>query len=192
MRNPMGHNPHTNPSAVMLSSFGKIALVVCSLAPISVGCAILSFSHAQPDYWAGVGFLAAGCVAALASVGLIKLCAKRLQNFPLEVKKVKPADKEALSFLVVYLLPLAWRDSINLPANWLIGLYVFLILMLVIAHSNSFTFNPVLSIWRFHFYEVEDDVGGCCILISKKPAAQARQKFSVVQLAPGVFLDLKP
>jgi hypothetical protein len=176
----------------MLSFLAKSALVICSLAPISVGCAILFVARCNPDWWTGGTFLAAGAVAALVCVGLIRFCGKRLQKVPLPITKMKPADKESLSFLVVYLLPLAWKDSVNLPSNWLIGSYVLLILVLVIAHSNSFTFNPVLSLCWYHFYEIEDEVGGAAILVSRKVAARAKQTLNVVQLAPGVYLDLDP
>ena len=176
----------------MLSSVGKSALVVCSLAPVSAGCAILYVSRCDPDWKTGGLFLGCGILAALLSVGIIRLCGRRLQKLTLTITKVKPADKEALSFLVIYLLPLSWRDNVNPPTNWLIGGYVLLIMIIVIAHSNSFTFNPVLSLCRYHFYEVEDGIGGCFILVSKKAEARAQQKLSVVQLAPGVFLDKDP
>src|SRR5205085_6268664 len=124
-------------------------------------------SFAQRDWTLGGTYLAGGASLVLICWLVVWRCRKVLPEEPLTTKKVRTADKEVLAFLLVYLFPLFTKDLI-FTGNWLTPVYIIGVIAFCVYHSNSFTFNPLLSMAGYHFYEVENDSGMTYLLISKK------------------------
>jgi hypothetical protein len=169
-----------------MNKLGKLVLMLTSLAPILGAFAVNSF--AQTDWTIG-GLYLAGC----ASLGLIcwlvlRRCRKVLPEEPLTTKKVKTADKEVLAFLLVYLFPLFTKDLI-FTGNWFTPAYILVIIAFCVYHGNSFTFNPLLSMAGYHFYEVENENGMTYLLISKKTIRRHDNTLRVRELADYIYLD---
>jgi hypothetical protein len=111
-----------------------------------------------------------------------------LPDEPLTTKKVRTADKEVLAFLLVYLLPLFTKDLI-FTGNWVTPAYILGIIAFSVYHSNSFTFNPLLTLAGYHFYEVENENGMVYLLVTRKTLHRHDNALRVKQLADYIYLE---
>lgn len=170
-----------------MNKVGKLVLMVTSLAPILGAFAVNSFAHQE---WLSGGIcLTVGVLLILICWLVMRACRKTLAEEPLTTKKVKPADKEVLAFLLVYLLPLFTRDII-FTGNWLTPIYIVGVIAFCVYHSNAFTFNPLLSMAGYHFYEVENDNGMTYLLISAKTIHRHDNSLRVKRLGDYIYLDV--
>lgn len=172
-----------------MNRFGKLLLVVSSLAPVLGAYAVNALSRkefASAGWYAGIGFgLAIICLL------VIHACHKHLAREPLKVKKVVAADKQTLTFLIVYLLPMLTKGVLTLEGDLLTTTYVFGIIGLAVYHSNAFTFNPILALSGYHFYEVESQGGMTYLLLTKQIIRSQENDLSVVGISDYVFLESK-
>lgn len=87
-----------------MNRFGKLLLVVSSLAPVLGAFAVNAASRQDlktATWYAGIGIgLFVICLL------LVHACRNTLGRQPLKVVRVKSIDRETLTFLLVYLLPL--------------------------------------------------------------------------------------
>ena len=169
-----------------MNQIGKFLLVLTSLSPVLLGYAVNSYSQGSSAayYYAvlGVGF---GLVCLL----LIQFCKTRLQVQTLTVKKVKAVDKQALAFLVIYLMPLFSNNAIDFQLHPMTAAYVLLTIGVVVYHTNAFAFNPVLALLRYHFYEVETEAGMTYLLVTRKVLQSQDGQHKVVKIGNYVFMD---
>lgn len=94
------------------------------------------------------------------------LAKNKLEVIPVEIVNIKPADNEIMSYIIIYLLPLANGviGDFNIP----VLVFIIIFFFFVIASTNSYHFNPLMNIIGFHFYEVEVKGGITYVLLSKK------------------------
>lgn len=169
-----------------MNKLGKLLLVVTSLAPILGAFAVNSL--AQWDWWSFGWFLGGGIALVLVCWLVMWRCQVVLPEEPLNTKKVKTADKEVLAFLIVYMLPLFTKDLI-FTGNWVTPVYIVGVIAYCVFHSNSFTFNPLLSMAGYHFYEVENDGGMTYLLISRQTLRRQDNALRVKQLGDYIYLE---
>jgi ABC-type amino acid transport system permease subunit len=146
----------------------KLIFTATSLAPILFAYAIAELSSPR----------ASGCLAgvwALAGAVLIGVCfllflffKQRLGTLPLDVESVENTDKQMISYIVTYLLPIIARDSMNFEKNLWTASFTLLVLTLCIYHSSAFHFNPVLAFFGYHFYEVKTSLGMPYLYITRR------------------------
>jgi hypothetical protein len=173
-----------------MNRIGKSLFVVTALTPVLWACAISQFrngDNATAWWYLGIsGGLVAICVL------LILICRRNGEREKLFTKKVKPADKEILAFLLAYLLPLFSKDAIGFTGDLVVAVYVLLVIGLTIYHSNSYTFNPLLSlIFRYHFYEVEGLNGMTYLLLTNKTILSPENEIAVVKMYDYIYLDVE-
>lgn len=168
----------------MLNKLAKILLVSTSLAPIlltywftrQVNSYHESFNlmeNLKLNWHNGILLLIITILLTLLCSIIISQAKKHLEIIPVEIREIKTCDNESLGFILVYLLPLAGEvtDSINLPVLIFIGVLFFF----VVATSNAYHFNPLLSILGYHFYEVMLKSGVTYILISKRDLRNSKR-----------------
>ena len=119
---------------------------------------------------------------------LVAFARGSLPNFsPFHVTAVKPADSELLTFLLAYLLPL-----VNIAGTridwWVLGFVVLLVVGVVWA-THAYYYNPVLALFRYHFYEVTSDGGVTYMVLSNRTLRSASDLVSVKQLSAYVLMD---
>jgi hypothetical protein len=170
-----------------MNKIGKLLLVVTSLAPVLGALAVNSLAREQ--YAHGVWFLVIGVLLCLLCFLLLRACYSYLPRELLATVKVKSADKEVLAFLLVYLLPFFNVAVIDFTGNWLTATYVACIILLVVYHSNAVTFNPLLSIAGYRFYEVETDGGMSYIVIGRKELTRQANRITGICLVDYIFLQ---
>lgn len=169
-----------------MNKFGKLILMLTSLAPILGAFAVNSFAH--DEFETGWWYTGIGVLLVLICWLVILACKQILPEEPLTTKKVKTSDKEVLAFLLVYLMPLFTKDLI-FTGNWLTPVYIMVIIAFCVYHSNTFTFNPLLSMAGYHFYEVENENGMTYLLISQKTIHRHDNVLQVKRIADYIYLD---
>jgi hypothetical protein len=95
-----------------------------------------------------------------------------------------------LSFLLAYFLPLISPNTFNLFTNPSVIIVTFVIIFLCVYNSNAFHFNPILSMFGFHFYEVTNDENIPYMLITKREITQSNSSFLVKRISNYIFFDL--
>ena len=172
----------------MLSRLAKAMLVATSLAPVLFGYGVVALGEGQSLKTAWPWFIMGLGLSVVAYLMPI-IALNRLQTQPMHLKSVKDADKEILTFLITYLLPFAGRTTLNANPYSLTGLYVFGLIFLTVYHTNAFTFNPLLAVFGYHFYEVETQAGMKYLLVSKSIIRQQDVCPGVVPLSDYVYLE---
>ena len=96
----------------------------------------------------------------------LERCVRRAPREGLNVTSVEAADNEALGLVLVYILPLITRDldSFNFVA-WIV---IAVFLMIIVAVSYTYYFNPLLVVSGWHFYKVDTERHVKYILITKE------------------------
>ncbi len=168
--------------------FGKLALVMSTMAPVMGAFGVNAFSHSRRSagWWycgIGVGMVAIAWL-------ILRECRMRIECTTLKSKEVKSVDKEAVSFLLVYLLPLLAKDATTFSGDLWTGVYVFFVIALVVAHGNLVTFNPVFALFRWHFYEVKSQGGMTCTLVSKRIIRKQDASYRVIEVYPYFFMEV--
>jgi hypothetical protein len=173
----------------MLSTIAKPLLVSTSLSPVLLAFGINAMAEERPP-WEYIPWF-------VASVGLWGLCLlilgfskTQLEKQNLQIKSIKNSDKEVMTFLLAYLLPLVPAKTLGLSGHLATGIFVFCMFFLAIYHSNAFDFNPLLGLCGYHFYEVQSADGMSFLLITRSPILKPEQVIEVVQLFPYTFLAL--
>src|SRR5437870_1743343 len=106
-----------------MSQLGKALFVITALAPIL-------FALIVNDVYAGKGLETTWpWIACLGSLVVIWACVlifayTRLARTSLAIKKIKTADKEILSFLLAYLLPILAKNYTDLRQNTPTAIYI--------------------------------------------------------------------
>jgi hypothetical protein len=198
----------------MLSRFGKLIFVATSLAPLLIAYAIdgcvrmianpsaeslppasalppSAGTSIQPPFgwWYVAAMSGAGVALSLVCCRLIRAIRAGGQAMPIKTAEIKSADKEALTFLVIYLMPIISKDFIGINSNPLTAVYVIAVIAWAVYHCDAFCFNPVLALFGYHFYEVKNDEGIPYLLLTRQTLLQSKREYQVVRVSDYVFLD---
>lgn len=165
----------------MLSKFLELLMVFTSLSPILLTLWFKEFSQ-NWNYNDGIIYL----VVAVALWGIafiiLNICRKNLQMLPVKIESISIADKEMISFIFAYLIPLL---EISYPLLFfLLGLFVFIVLT-----THSYHFNPIFGLFGYHYYEVSIENGTTFILMTKKTLMNTKQIKRIVQLTDYILLE---
>ena len=135
----------------MFSKPIKYLLVATSIAPIVFVywlVSVLRSGNIFKYYW----LLIALAVLLLACKYILEFAKNHLEIRSINIKSVKSADHNIISFLFVYLLPIF--DFIK-KDDYYIWAFIIIIVFVVIINTNAYHFNPLLSlVFRYKFYEV--------------------------------------
>jgi hypothetical protein len=170
----------------MLSVFAKLLLAMSALSPVTFTWAIADYSRNGYRKEQLIA-LAATLILAIVSWSVLQLGSRSLTKITFNVEELKAIDNEIVAYIVTYLFPLvAPSEDISLPAQ----AAVLLILAVVLATSNAFTFNPILSFIGYHFYEVKCSTGVSYLLLSRSDLTDVKTIKKVGRLSKHLMLDL--
>lgn len=172
----------------MLSGLVKAFLVLTSFAPVLITYIFVT--------WVKEGFnstivwvlFTAFFLTGLCLI-IINLARKELEIVKFPIRAVKTADSEIVSFLVVYLLPFASLagDAID----ELILVFILTLFFLVAWSTNSYHVNPILALFRYHFYEVTTSQNITFLLMTRRNLRNTSTINYVVQLTDYMVLDVE-
>ena len=97
----------------MLSKIAKLSLVATSLAPIFLTLWFIDFSR-KWSWKEGLPFFVIAVALTIICCCLLKLSKQRLEKIPVKIASIKTADNEMVGFVLVYLLPLINRSSLDI------------------------------------------------------------------------------
>ena len=169
-----------------MNRFGKVLLVATSLTPIFFVCSLNSAIRSQ--WLATAVFVSLFILLVLILLFLMSIVRSKLPIQELSTVKVKPADKEVLAFLLSYLFPFFNRGEVDFSGEFFTATSVALVIGLIVYYSSAYTFNPVLALIGFHFYEVESN-GMTYLLITKTHLNKPENKLIVKHLCDYVYID---
>jgi small neutral amino acid transporter SnatA (MarC family) len=169
----------------MLSTFARLLLAFAALSPVALTWVIVDYGRRGFSQDQIAILLAALALAAICYWILI-LAERRLTRISFSVEEVKAVDNEVVGYIVTYLFPLiAPAGSINGASL----LFVLLVLAFVLSAAHAFTFNPLLTIFGYHFYEVKCRTGVSYLLISKSDITDIKQIATVSRISNYLVLD---
>lgn len=171
----------------MLSQFAKALLIGTALSPVLGAIAVNKASTGQP-YQAWMPWCACAVLLVVICWGVLRYAEQAMQKVLLSVGSFERTDKEVLTFLLAYLLPFISPDNMAFTDQWLTGGYILGLLLVVIGHAGAFHFNPLMGLLGYHFYEIRNDRGVSCLLISRAELAEPGIALRVVRLAKHVYL----
>jgi hypothetical protein len=170
----------------MFSSLAKLMLSLTAMSPVALTWAIADYG--KQGYCARQ-LVAIGIAALLTigCVGLLHVACETLTKVTFVVEELKAVDNEVVAYIVTYLFPLVSPSGdISLPAQT----FVLVLLAFILSTSNAFTFNPMLSLIGYHFYEVKCSSGVSYLLLSKNNITDVKTIKKVGRLSKHLMLDL--
>ncbi|MEW5929503.1 MAG: hypothetical protein AB1941_18770 [Gemmatimonadota bacterium] len=172
----------------MLNFFAKFLLVATSFAPVLLTYAVAIYSR---DGATRIVYIlcAATILAVFMCMAVIYAAGKYLERQPFPVQSVKSADREIVSFVLSYLLPLIPATGTKVTVPVLVAAAI--VLFVVIYTSNSYHFNPLLGLFGYRFYEVQTESGITFVLISRRQLRSSRSVSRVVELTDYMVLDME-
>lgn len=135
---------------------------------------------------------------------LLRSLQRNGRRVPVTLESVEPLEKEPLSFLVAYALPIiAARPKVSMteePMLWVypmndvatfIALFVFVGVMMLIVHKQGLAYmNPTLAIFGWHFHQVKANKDKRGILVSRSKYPKIG-KLKAVALSKRHWLDTR-
>ena len=170
----------------MLNKFAKIMLVATSLAPVLGAFGMISYTSNHSIWMAARWFFCAILLLLLCWL-LFRFAETKGEKETLTFRAFKNVDREVLTFLLIYLLPLIAKDSLP-EFHTPVGIYVFLVIAWAVYHSNAFFFNPLLGLLGYHFYTVETHDGVPHVLLTKDTIRVPSSTLEVIQLFDHTYL----
>jgi hypothetical protein len=169
----------------VLSRVVRILFALTAIAPISISLAFV-FVREQKFQFALIALLACIALGGI-SRSIIDKASSKLERMPIEIKKVKSADKEVVGFVVAYVLPLVLREPAALDlSTWVVA---GAMLLFVLWGTHSMQVNPVLGVMGLHFYEVETSKGITYLFITRRRINNVQSVAQVVQLSEYGILE---
>ena len=164
----------------------KLFLTATALAPVFpmlALCRYISGKNAEALAWIAVFVL-------LLLLFRCCLCAIKTKHtvLPSECVQICPADGEPIAFLLAYTLPFI-ADPEGLLGKIPVLCLFIAICGVCVYFSNAWTFNPVLNIAGYHFYQVRIGESVPLILISKKIIREPHCKVLATQIDEYIYFD---
>ncbi|WP_454752054.1 hypothetical protein [Cupriavidus necator] len=170
----------------MLSSFAKFLLALTAMSPVALTWAVADYGRRGYDREQLI-VIGIAAILALCCMLVLQIGTRSLTKISFSVEELKAVDNEVVAYIVTYLFPLiAPASDISVPAQAL----VLGLLALVLSTSNAFTFNPVLSLLGYHFYEVKCSSGVSYLLLSRSDITDVKMVQKVGRLSKHLMLDL--
>lgn len=170
----------------MLSFISKVMLTFSALAPVAFIYAYVAWTQCQ------FVVAASAAIGGAMSVGLcllvLNIAREKVTRSSFHAVEIEAADGENIGFLLLYLLPL-FTDTIS-SLNWQLWLPTLALLGLLIGTGYAHHFNPLLGLFRWHFYKVKSKEGVVFILITKKRISDALKNLEVGELTDNILFDL--
>jgi len=170
----------------MLSTLAKLMLTGTALAPVSLVYAWVLYNDGKCK--TAIALVGGAIALVVLMVALLWFCKKNLERSQFKVTSIEAADREYITFILLYLSPLFTSEFGDL--NWNILVPTMIIFVLVISTGYGYHFNPLLGLLGWHFYKVSTEEGVSYVLITKKELRSAKQCLTVGQLTEYIVIDL--
>lgn len=178
----------------------KLFLVLTSLAPVLLTYWFVEQSNSYnntktlienciANYKVGSFYIISTIVLVAVFWLILYLSKNKLEKLPIVIDEIKSADNESISFILVYLLPLASKieNSVNIP----VLIFISVLFFIIVFTSNSYHFNPLLNFIGYHFYEVKVQGGVTYVLLTRDSINNSKNIKSVSLISEYTILENK-
>lgn len=117
-----------------------------------------------------------------------------LRPKPREFKQVVRKDRDILSYLILYLLPIIRSDNSVIIEQPLTAAVSFIVIFAMMIHVGMYHINPIIAIFGFRIYHVElSNSDGTLIARTKEPLYYNKVKLNVVTLSSnlGIYMHTR-
>lgn len=170
----------------MLSGFARIILTSTAIAPVGFVYSFVAFSQGQ--HFTSFVIISVCLFLYIACQFMIKYALNNLEITKFKSEEIEASDKENISFMLLYMLPL-FTDKVE-TLNWAIWLPTIFIFGAVTATGYSYHFNPLIGLLGWHFYKVKSQDGVTFVLITRRHLKSAAGQLRVGQLTEYILLDM--
>jgi hypothetical protein len=157
-----------------------------ALAPIALVYAWVLYAEGKCIY--AFYLVAASIILLGLMLWMLKYCKANLERSKFKVTSIEAADREHITFILLYLSPLFVAEFGDL--NWNVLIPTLIVFLLVISTGYGYHFNPLLGLLGWHFYKVSTEEGVSYVLITKKELRSAKQCLKVGQLTEYIVIEL--
>lgn len=181
----------------MPSPLVRFLFTVTSLAPLFLTyAAVFFFNNGLTVSLTANNIKGLICIIAVGA--LVFVCHKilwfysnKVPSGPMQITSLRVADRSAITFVVVYLLPLVTVQGVDVRPSVLV--IVICLLAWLVYHSEAYLVNPLLATWpfKYHFYEVATKEEVTYILVSRREIVNTKDQLEVKQISTYMFLDVE-
>lgn len=104
------------------------------------------------------------------------------------VVSVQRKDAEVMSYIVTYIIPFIGLDLSSFANLFSLCLF-FCMLMIIYINTNLIHINPMLNMFGYHIYEIENNSGEIQTIISKKSRLINKDKLRLVMIGDNLFME---
>ena len=118
---------------------------------------------------------------------LIKEIKRRLSISTVEFISIKLLDSSGEGFIGVYLIPFLASAITNV--SYFIMVAVLVVLCFSMWMNNAYSFNPILALFKYRFYEVFNSKNAGLILLSKRRINDPSLIKKAIKITDNLYLD---
>lgn len=144
----------------------RLSLLMSSFAPILLVWGVIDFIENQLSFSLNTWILL--CIFLLflfLPLIILKLCPAKLGTETVSYQSAKVLENGGEGFIGTYILP--FLSNVITDHWYLLMIGIMVILTTVSWVNNSFCFNPVLSLFKYRFYEVTNSKNVTFIFLSR-------------------------
>lgn len=169
----------------MLSCVGKCLLGVTTLALLGFVYTYLYYRNGCTDI--AIILVTVSILLVFLCLWFIKYIKENIQESDMVIASIEAGDRENIAFVLLYLMPVftAEISSINLDAI----IATAILLLIFFSAGYYYQFNPVLSLFRWHFYKISTPEGVTYLLITKKQLRRNNITLKVHRFAEYIVVD---
>ena len=142
-----------------------IGLFASAFSPVLVALALVTWPFASTAFNI---LLLVLCALPAAMVGLTLRAAARLQDNRVRYAKLRRTDRDVLTFMASYVLPIATAFFAADAARWAATGILLLLLIVIYVRGQLFQLNPVLAVLGYRLFELESDEGAFVTVLSRR------------------------
>ncbi len=161
-------------------------LFASAFSPVLVALALVTTPFAS--VWANSALIIA-CAAPASLVGISLRSARRIQETQLRFARVRRVDRDVLTFMSSFLLPIATAFFAVDVAKWAATGVLLALLMIVYVRGQMFHLNPVLAMIGFRVFEVESSDWVLVTVLSRRRSLPPGGTLSAVRFSDELFVD---
>ena len=173
-------------TVVIFRIFLRSLFVLTAFSPITLLLSINSFVSDKEIYQSILLF----CISVLlfsVCLLILKMLEKKGQKGSLTIDEYEHIDNHITAYIFLLMLPLMINESSIFGSQLVTTLLCVAFIVHIIAESNMYHYNPILSIVGYKIYSIKVN-DHRAILIAKSKKQLYVQPLNVVYIANGVFM----
>lgn len=136
----------------------------------------------------GTLLMIGGTAAMSAYFLMVRYVRRHFERTTFSFTAIETADKENIGIMLLYLMPLL-EITIS-EMTWHIIVPAIVIFSCLAISGYGFHFNPLMNLFKWHFYKAQTDSGVAYVLITKKNLRNVNEPLIVCELTSYTVMDV--